>query len=644
MSYKLNKTNGELLVDLVDGQLDTTSTDIALVGRNYKGYGEAINENLIKMLENFAKTSAPGAPLVGQLWYDTAEQRLKIYTGETFRSAAGAVVSQSQPNLVAGDLWIDSLNNKLYFFDGSDIVLVGPQYTASQGKTGTEAFTILDTNGQDQTVLYLYINGQLNGIYSRTEFRPKVNIVGFPVDPDDNRVPKRQLIRIGFNPASTSFWFRGTATSSRGLISDAGEEFTEANFMKTVGDTSTTGSIAIKNSLGLTVGVSDTVYAALRVDVDDSYLTILETQRLERDFTIRTRRGNLFDNAFYADSKNKRVGIYTSAPTVDFDVNGDARVTGDLEVEGNLTIQGDTTYLNVSSLRVEDKNIELGLLNDSAIGDDTVVDGAGVIIRSTDGNKSLTWEVETGNWTSSEDWDLEVGHTYKINDRTLLSSNRLHDDILYAEGLIQVGSLSNLTVVGDVNIANNLISANALNITSNGTITVNTQLIQGVSTPISKRVADNTGGNEDLDSSVATKGYVDVEISAEPVVLTVDATGFSNPSAVFSDNIGPHEDIKDALEYLYPASQKANGTDARVFATSYISATVTGININAAAVKTTANVYVDPDDSTTPEFDSVLKDISFNPVTGNANLSPARAKIDFKVVAGVWQWQRTTPV
>jgi len=200
MSYKLNKTNGELLVDLVDGQLDTTSTDIALVGRNYKGYGEAINENLIKMLENFAKTSAPGAPLVGQLWYDTAEQRLKIYTGETFRSAAGAVVSQSQPNLVAGDLWIDSLNNKLYFFDGSDIVLVGPQYTASQGKTGTEAFTILDTNGQDQTVLYLYINGQLNGIYSRTEFRPKVNIVGFPVDPDDNRVPKRQLIRIGFNP------------------------------------------------------------------------------------------------------------------------------------------------------------------------------------------------------------------------------------------------------------------------------------------------------------------------------------------------------------------------------------------------------------------------------------------------------------
>jgi len=642
MSYKLNKTNGELLVDLVDGQIDTTSTDVSLVGRNYKGYGEAFNENFIKMLENFAKTSPPGAPLVGQLWYDTAEQRLKIYTGETFRSAAGAVVSQTQPNLVAGDLWIDSLNNRLYFFDGSDIVLVGPQFTASQGKTGVEAFTILDANGQDQTVLYMYINGQLTGIYSRTEFRPQVNIVGFPVDPDDNRVPKRQLIRIGFNPASESFWYRGTATSSRGLISDAGEEFSEANFMKTDRDTSTTGSLAVKNSGGLTVGVSDTVYAALRIDTD--YITTLETQRLDRDFTIRTRRGNLFDNAFYADSTNKRVGIYTTTPTVDFDVNGDARVTGDLEVEGNLIVQGETTYLNVSTLRVEDKNIELGMLNDSSIGDDTVVDGAGLIIRSSDSDKTITWEIETGNWTSSEDWDLETGHTYKINNRTLLSANRLHDDVLYAEGLIQVGSLSNLTVVGDVTIDQNLISSNPLNINSNGTITVNNQLIQGVTTPISQRVAGNTGGVEDSNNSVATKGYVDQEISAEPVVLTMDTTGFSNPSPVFSDNVGPHQDIKDALEYLYPASQKENGTDARIFASSYVSASVTGIDINAAITKSTVNVYVDPDDSTTPEFDSVLKDISFSPVAGNANLSPERAKIDFTVVGGVWQWQRTTPV
>ena len=161
MSYRLNKTNGDLLIDLIDGQIDTTSTDLTLVGRNYKGFGEFLNENYIKILENFAKTSAPGKPLTGQLWYDTGEERLKIYNGETFKSAGGPVVSNVRPNLVIGDLWIDSENNKLYFFDGADLVLVGPNYDAGQGKTQFEAVTILDRNSQDQTVLYMYVAGQL---------------------------------------------------------------------------------------------------------------------------------------------------------------------------------------------------------------------------------------------------------------------------------------------------------------------------------------------------------------------------------------------------------------------------------------------------------------------------------------------------
>ena len=74
MSYKLNKTDGTLLVDLVDGQLDITTTDISLIGKNYSGFGESLNENLIKMLENFSNSTAPSTPLKGQLWYDTSSQ------------------------------------------------------------------------------------------------------------------------------------------------------------------------------------------------------------------------------------------------------------------------------------------------------------------------------------------------------------------------------------------------------------------------------------------------------------------------------------------------------------------------------------------------------------------------------------------
>lgn len=628
MSYKLNKANGELLVDLVDGQIDNTSTDLTLVGRNYKGFGEFLNENFIKLLENFAKTSAPGAPLVGQLWYDTAEERLKIYTGETFRSASGAVISQTQPNLVAGDLWIDSLNNKLYFFDGADIVLVGPQYTASQGKTGTEAFTILDENGQDQTVLYLYINGVLSGIYSRTQFRPRLNITGFPVDPNDTRTPKRQLIQIGFNPVSDNFWWRGTAQSSRALVSDSLEEFTEANFMKTDRATSTTGTLSIKNANGLSVGVSDTVY--LNVKVDTGLVTVLETQRSDRDFAIRTRRGNTFDNSIYIDSSAQNVGLFTNAPTVTLDVAGDGRFTGDLEIEGSLTVTGETTYLDVSTLRVEDKTIELALTSDSTLLTDAEVDGAGIIIRAEGDDKSLTWEFETGSWTSSEDFDLVSGKSYKINNVTKLSANRIDDSILYAEGLISIGTLQDLQVDNISIDGSTITSSNPLNISSNGIITINSARITGVLDP-------------QIDADVANKSYVDSQLDSEPVVLTLDVTGFTSPSAGLTGD-GPYNDVIDALDYLYPASDKANGAVARVFALSYTGATVSGLDINSARNKTNVSVFVDPEDSTTPQLESVLQDITFDPITASANLSPDRAKIDFVVNGGSWQWVRTTAV
>ena len=83
MAYKLNKTDGTLLVDLIDGTIDINSTSLTLVGRNYTGYGEAFNENFIKILENFSNSNSPLNPIAGQTWWDTSEARLKICTKNT---------------------------------------------------------------------------------------------------------------------------------------------------------------------------------------------------------------------------------------------------------------------------------------------------------------------------------------------------------------------------------------------------------------------------------------------------------------------------------------------------------------------------------------------------------------------------------
>lgn len=126
MGYVINKTNGSILVEVPDGTVDQTSTSLTLVGRNYNRYGEFINENYVKLLENFSNSTAPDYPLIGQLWFDTTTSTLKVYDGSSFKSPNNATVASSAPQMSAGEFWIDTLYKRLYFNDGATNILAGP--------------------------------------------------------------------------------------------------------------------------------------------------------------------------------------------------------------------------------------------------------------------------------------------------------------------------------------------------------------------------------------------------------------------------------------------------------------------------------------------------------------------------------------
>ncbi len=70
MPYILKKTNGTTLTTVQDASVDN-STSLTFVGRNYSGYGQPIEENFVKLLENFANTTAPAKPIQGQLWFNS---------------------------------------------------------------------------------------------------------------------------------------------------------------------------------------------------------------------------------------------------------------------------------------------------------------------------------------------------------------------------------------------------------------------------------------------------------------------------------------------------------------------------------------------------------------------------------------------
>jgi len=92
MAYQINKTDGTIVATVADGQIDQLSTDLTLIGKNYSGFGEALNENLIKLLENFASTTRPTHPIRGQIWFDVSELKLKVYSGTGFQPVSSATI------------------------------------------------------------------------------------------------------------------------------------------------------------------------------------------------------------------------------------------------------------------------------------------------------------------------------------------------------------------------------------------------------------------------------------------------------------------------------------------------------------------------------------------------------------------------
>ena len=96
MAYTINRTDGTVVATITDGTVNN-STSLTLFGKSYSGFGEALNENLVKLLENSSSSAAPTAPLKGELWYDSASASLKVYDGSSFKPTGGARAQSTEP-------------------------------------------------------------------------------------------------------------------------------------------------------------------------------------------------------------------------------------------------------------------------------------------------------------------------------------------------------------------------------------------------------------------------------------------------------------------------------------------------------------------------------------------------------------------
>jgi hypothetical protein len=298
MAYTVNKQSGAVLTTIADGTIDTT-TDLTLIGKNYSGYGELLNENFVKLLENFSNTTQPSNPISGQLWWDTTNGLLKAYTGSAFKVIGGSTSSASQPtSAAAGDMWFDSSNQQLYVYNGTNWVLVGPSFTSVTGESGAIVSTIADNLGSNHVVVKLFVNDTIVGTVSKdSTFTPQSAIAGFATI-----APGIQL-----SSAVSGATFKGDATNAQTL-----DSLDSTQFLRSDTNDTTTGILTVANDSGIIIGADND----LTLSVSGTN-TVLGNATSDGDILLRVNVGGTPTTALTVDGATGYVEIESKPALAD---------------------------------------------------------------------------------------------------------------------------------------------------------------------------------------------------------------------------------------------------------------------------------------------------------------------------------------
>ena len=365
MAYTINKTDGTVVATIADGTIDN-STSLTLFGKSYSGFGELLNENLVKLLENSSSTSAPASPLKGELWFDSANNQIKVYDGTSFKPSGGAKSQATAPTSPsAGDLWHDTDDDQLYVYTGSEFLLVGPVYTSGQTLSGWKIETLASSGG-NKVVSSMYAGNTRVAILSKETFTPSETQSGFAT------------IKAGITLNSTlSAVFEGTNTQAAnidvsGTTNISSTVIAGGNFLRADAADTTTGALTVDADGGVIIGDSQ----ELSITVSSNNVTVAQTSQ-DKDLSFTINDGGV-----------------TKTPLAFTGATGAIALTGDVTITGNLTISGSYDKSSVDVSTYVDAFIGLNE------GNNTNVDG-GLIVEQNGGVEArLFYDTSEGYWSA----------------------------------------------------------------------------------------------------------------------------------------------------------------------------------------------------------------------------------------------------
>ena len=348
MPYIVNFTDKENKSPItVFDNTSSTDTSLTFPGRNVTGYGQIIAENFLSLLENFASTNQPVNPVEGQLWYDSTggQQTLKIWDNTAWKAASGIQKGVSQPAVEdskVGELWVDTTNQQLRIFTGTRWILVGPVESSVGGlRYGPVIEKIADSDNVDRFILVFYIADIPVIIFSKDSFTPKTIITGF------------DTVRAGINisaPATSGEIanfvggflpiLNGTAKNAQAL-SVGGIEVAAGNFLRKDTVNVTDFEIKIKNNNGISIGIDET-FKLLSTESSNSIYNSAAGSSID----LQTNRNGI--PATIIRVIDNRVGINQDNPQEALDLLGNIKLTGTLTTTNTTA----STNLNLSLIHI----------------------------------------------------------------------------------------------------------------------------------------------------------------------------------------------------------------------------------------------------------------------------------------------------
>ena len=333
MSYQVNYTEinnpAKTPITVADQTLNN-QTSLTFVGKNYSGYAPLVAGNFLHLLENFAAPTAPLSPIQGQIWYDNSAgvNLLKVYDGTNWNAAGAVKKSDTTPTGLIGDLWIDTNNKQLYIYSGSNWLLVGPQFSAGL-KTGPQVETIVDAQNPpvSHNVISLYSNDTRVAIVSADTFTPKTALTGFNGVSAGINVQNTDLSNFSLS----AYKFIGTASSADAL-NTGGKSVAASNFLRSDQTSTTNYPLQINNSGGISLGTG----LNFNITSDGSQTVFYsKTSGSSVNFQVNNNTDGLVTLLHLNASESVGIGKNNTNPQATLDVLGTLAVSGLVELTNN---------------------------------------------------------------------------------------------------------------------------------------------------------------------------------------------------------------------------------------------------------------------------------------------------------------------